>query len=170
VAALLVACVDYAGPPPGQETQSNQPSNPAPSDPQPSNPQPSSPQPSNPPPSNPAPSETPDPGAGAGDELVSFDRDVHPILVAKCGMCHEGVAPALPDHGAEDLEVAFAATQAMSNDEPVYMRNLARASGDDPSGLMPPSCAGPPGSAGGCLTQDEFETIELWVEQGATQR
>jgi hypothetical protein len=159
---LLAACVDYAGPPPDQDTQSNQPSNPPPS----------SAPPNNPSPSNPPPSETPDPGAGVGqgDELVSFDSDVHPILVAKCGMCHEGVAPALPDHGAADLEVAFAATQTMYNDEPVYVRILARASGDDPSGMMPPGCAGPPGSAGGCLTQQEYETIELWVEQGASQR
>jgi hypothetical protein len=164
---LLAACVDYAGPPPEQQTESNQPSAMPPSAMPPSN----SP-PSNPPPNAPPPNETPAAGAGDGeaDELVSFERDVHPILVAKCGMCHEGVAPALPDHGAADLDVAFAATQAMSNDEPVYMRILARASGDDPSGLMPPGCAGPPGSAGGCLTQEEYETIELWVEQGASQR
>lgn len=110
-----------------------------------------------------------EPGAEES-ELVSFDGDVHPILVAKCGMCHEGVAPALPEHGAADLDVSYAATQAMSNDEPVYMRILARTSGDDPIGLMPPGCAGPPGSAGGCLTQEEYDIIELWIEQGASNR
>jgi hypothetical protein len=103
----------------------------------------------------------------AGDD-VSFDQDVHPILVEKCGMCHEGVAPALPDHGAADLDVAFAATQTVSNDEPVYMRILSRVSGDDPIGGMPPGCGGPPGSPG-CLTPDEYEILELWVEQGATR-
>ena len=100
---------------------------------------------------------------------MSFARDVHPILVEKCGMCHEGVAPALPDHGAADVDVSFEATQAMSNDEPVYMRILARSSGDDPAGFMPPSCAGPLGAAG-CLTQEEYDIIELWVEQGASNR
>jgi len=108
--------------------------------------------------------------AAEEDERVSFESDVHPILVAKCGMCHEGVAPALPDHGAADLDVSYAATQGTSNDEPVYLRILARVSGDDPSGLMPPGCAGPPGSAGGCLTQEEYDIIELWIEQGASNR
>jgi hypothetical protein len=105
-------------------------------------------------------------------DLVSFDRDVHPILVAKCGMCHEGVAPALPDHGAADVDVSFAATQGMSNGEPVYDRILARASGEDPAGFMPPAyagCLGPLGSPN-CLTEEEFETVELWVEQGASNR
>lgn len=101
---------------------------------------------------------------------MSFDRDVHPILVAKCGMCHEGAAPALPDHGAADVDVSFMATQGMSNDEPVYLRILARASGE--GGFMPPGyagCEGPLGSAG-CLTQEEYDIIALWVEQGASNR
>jgi hypothetical protein len=161
VAAVLVACTDYAGPIPGTEqteqtTESNVPS------------------------MGGAGTDTPAPGAGGGDtagagsgempagnELLTFDRDVHPILVAKCGTCHEGAAPALPDHGASDVDVAFAATQGMSNDEPVFVRILARAAGED--GFMPPSCAGPLGAAG-CLTEEEFEIIELWVEQGASNR
>jgi hypothetical protein len=58
-------------------------------------------------------------------ELVSFDRDVHPILVAM-RQVPRGLAPALPDHGAADEAVSFAATQAMSNDGPVSKRSLER--------------------------------------------
>jgi uncharacterized membrane protein len=156
---LLGACVDYAGPLPEQDTESNQPTT-----------RPSSSTPPATTPTTMTPPSTTPAGTEMDDEVVSFDRDVHPILVERCGMCHEGVAPALPDHGAADSDVAFAATQGMSNDEPVYQRILARASGDDPIGPMPPGCAGAPGSAGGCLTQEEFELIERWVEQGASAR
>jgi hypothetical protein len=160
-----IACRDWAGPIPDTEqaTESSDPAPPAPSE--------GAPTASEMPPadSNGGSSEQPAEG-GAGEELVSFDRDVHPILVAKCGMCHEGAAPALPDHGAADVEVSFAATQGMSADEPVYLRILARASGD--GGFMPPEyagCEGPLGSAG-CLTVEEYDLIELWVEQGASNR
>jgi hypothetical protein len=162
IGALLVGgpgCRDYAGPiPTEQTTEGNDPAVPPPSgDPTPTG------------------NETPaaDPNASdpaGGEDLVSFDEDVHPILVEKCGMCHEGVAPALPDHGASDVDVSFAATQGMSANEPVYMRILARAAGD--GGFMPPEyigCEGPLGSAG-CLTVEQYEIIELWVEQGATNR
>lgn len=170
---MLGACVDYAGPPPEQETESNQPSGTPPT----STPPATTPPPTAP--SNDTPPSTPatDPSMNASEgespegdaEPISFEGDVHPILVARCGMCHEGVAPALPDHGAADLDVAFAATQGMSNDEPVYERILARCSGDDPNGMMPPGCAGPPGSSGGCITEDEFDILERWVEQGASR-
>jgi hypothetical protein len=99
--------------------------------------------------------------------LVSFNEDVHPILVARCQPCHEEPDGALPGHGADDPEDAFEAVQGMSNNEPVYERILARASGED--GYMPPTsagCEGPLGSLG-CLTQAEYDTIALWVEQGA---
>lgn len=101
------------------------------------------------------------------DDLVSFNEDVHPILRAKCQPCHAEAAGGLPGHGADDPEEAFEAVQGMSNNEPVYERILARASGVD--GFMPPTsagCEGPLGTAG-CLTQEEYDTIALWVEQGA---
>jgi hypothetical protein len=167
-AALLVACTDYAGPIPGTEqtTASNEPSTPVTGGQTPSGGTEGG--------SEETPAGDPPPGdPPAGEaELVSFDRDVHPILVAKCGMCHEGAAPALPDHGASDVDVSFAATQGMSDGAPVYERILARASGEDPGGFMPPGyagCEGPLGTAG-CLSVEEFEIIEQWVEQGASNR
>ncbi len=103
------------------------------------------------------------------DNLVSFDEDVHPILTARCQPCHEE-AGALPGHGADDPDEAFEAVQGMSNNEPVYERILVRVTGVD--GFMPPTsagCEGPLGSAG-CLTQEEYDIIALWVEQGAMTR
>jgi hypothetical protein len=115
-------------------------------------------------------------GTGGGD-AVSFATDVYPILRAKCGSsgCHDGSsAPILPGHGAADEMDAYAATQAVSttdNTTPVYERILARASGTDPNGMMPPNFANPPCNGtigvGGCLSQTELDTIRAWVEQGA---
>jgi hypothetical protein len=163
VLGSVVACRDYAGPIPDtdQTTASNEPSEAPASE----NDSTSAPTPNAPPADDGMPDEP---------DLVSFDNDVHPILVAKCGMCHEGAAPVLPDHGASDVDIAFAATQGQStvNDEPVYQRILARASGEDEAGFMPPGyagCEGPLGT-GDCLTEEEFDTIELWVEQGANNR
>jgi hypothetical protein len=114
---------------------------------------------------------------GGGGDAVSFATDVYPILRAKCGSsgCHDGSsAPILPGHGAADEMDAYAATQAPStrdNVTPVYERILARASGTDQDGMMPPNFANPPCNGtigvGGCLTQAELDIIEAWVDQGA---
>jgi len=106
-------------------------------------------------------------GGSTSGGLVSFEEDVHPILTEKCTPCHAEASAGQPGHGAADPDESYAATQGMSNEAPVYERILARASGM--GGYMPPEyfgCEGPLGSAG-CLTQEEFDTIELWVEQGA---
>lgn len=124
-------------------------------------------------------SDSPSAAGAAGsaeiaDSLVGFDDDVHPILVASCGDsgCHDVETVATPGHGASDADQAFAAVQGMSRGEPVYRRILARASGDDPDGFMPPpyaGCEGPLGT-GECLEVVELARIRTWVEQGAVQR
>ena len=126
-----------------------------------------------------SPSAPPQSGSGgtsnpgvSDEDLVSFDDDIHPILVAKCNPCHATPTVFTPGHAAADPNAAFAATQGMSLDQPVYERILARTSGEDPGGFMPPSdvgCMGPLGSEG-CLTVAEFDLIQLWVEQGASNR
>ena len=117
-------------------------------------------------------------GGGPPADAVSFAEDVYPILSAKCsgGSCHsrdQGLIQ--PGHGALDVDDAYAATQmirtAAANGQPavrVYDRIVARASGADPFGWMPPnpSCMQLLGSEG-CLTQEELTLIETWVEQGA---
>jgi hypothetical protein len=164
--ALLVACTDFAGPIPGTEqtTEGNDPVPPTGGDGA-SNGGTTGAQPSGGTGNDPAP-------PAPGGDLVSFDQDVHPILIERCGSCHEVGTPATPGHAAPDPDEAFAATQGMSMNEPVYERILARASGDDPGGFMPPSyagCEGPLGSPG-CVSLEEFALIELWVEQGAMNR
>ena len=103
-------------------------------------------------------------------DAVSFDDDVHPILVEMCGMCHAEPAGGLPGHGSTDADESFAEVTRMVGDEAVYERILARATGID--GYMPPTyvgCEGPLGSTG-CVSQEDYDTIELWVEQGAMNR
>jgi hypothetical protein len=111
-------------------------------------------------------------GGSSSADLVSFDDDVHPILSSKCVPCHEASTVGIPGHGALDADDAFDAVRGTSMGQPVYLRILARASGEDPAGFMPPDYAGCEDGlgAGTCLTVEEFELIELWVEQGASYR
>jgi hypothetical protein len=155
-AAVFSACVDLAGPIPGTGgSVTSAPLNPAPTTGGTST--------DTPPP--PAPGQA---GSSAGDS-VSFDDDVHPILAAMCGECHTGL-DSLPGHGAADADDAFEAVQGMSMGEPVYMRILDRTSGV--GGFMPPEYAGCGGALGapGCLSEAEFNLIQLWVDQGASAR
>jgi len=112
---------------------------------------------------------------GSGGQMptaVTFTRDIHPILQAKCGGgdCHDGdEAPFLPGHGAADVMDAYQATQDTSfTGEFVYERILERVT--DETAMMPPNFANPPcqGELGtpGCLTQAEVDLIEAWIEDG----
>jgi hypothetical protein len=86
-----------------------------------------------------------------------------------CGECHTGL-DSLPGHGAADPDDAFEAVQGMSMGEPVYLRILDRTAGV--GGFMPPEYAGCGGAIGapGCLSEAEFNLIQLWVDQGASTR
>jgi hypothetical protein len=110
----------------------------------------------------------PPPNMGNASAL-SFNEDVHPILVAMCGECHAEPAGGLPGHGAADPDDSFAEVVRMAGDVPVYERILARASGI--GGFMPPGYVGCEElGTMGCLSQAEYDTIKLWVEQGAMNR
>ena len=158
-AAVFGACVDLAGPIPG--TGGSGASNTS---------APLSPDPTA---GGTSPGSGIPPAAGQGGsgtvDSVSFDDDVHPILAAMCGECHTGL-DSLPGHGAANADDAFDAVQGMSMGEPVYMRILDRASGV--GGFMPPEYAGCGGALGapGCLSEAEFNLIQLWVDQGASTR
>jgi hypothetical protein len=114
-------------------------------------------------------------GSGGGPAAVTFAEDIHPILLAKCGDsdCHSGSrAPFQPGHGAADVDDAYEATQEIGvEDEPVYERILFRITTTVPGLMMPPSYAEPPceGTIGapGCISEDELELIQAWIDGGA---
>jgi hypothetical protein len=60
--------------------------------------------------------------------------------------------------------MAFAATQALSNNAPVSTRIIARAV---TARSMPPSCNGGALGTGTCLTQADAAELQAWVNQGA---
>lgn len=103
-------------------------------------------------------------------EPLSFATDVYPIFVEKCEGCHsEGGSNFYPEHAAPDVDVAYASTVARNVEgEFFYDRILERTSGESPRGIMPP---GPPCEgaldAEGCLTTEEHELIQKWVDEGA---
>lgn len=105
---------------------------------------------------------------GQGGAQVTFTRDVHPILVAKCGdsFCHDSPDSGLPGHGAADVDEAYEAVTGLSYaGGPVYERILVRVA--DPIAMMPPAprCNGGIGQPG-CITQAELDVLEAWVAQG----
>ena len=111
---------------------------------------------------------------GTPTEPLSFAEDVHPILLLKCAGsgCHSNDNPFQPGHAAPSADDAYQATQRVSGEGHVYDRILARTSGMDDLGFMPPETFGPmpcEGALGapGCLTVAEYAIIEEWVAQGA---
>src|SRR5688572_16376021 len=154
VGAELGACIDPAGPIPDNSTTavSLEPGTNSEAEP----------------PNDGTPVGTGQGGTGSVEpDLVGFDADIQPILVEYCGDCHSTPGGALPGHGAAAAEDAFEEVHGESNGEPVYVRILTRTSGD--AAFMPPSCGGAPGTPG-CLTAEEYDLIERWVEQGASNR
>jgi hypothetical protein len=112
-------------------------------------------------------------GGTSSVPTVTFTADIHPILRAKCGTsgCHDTANLFMPGHGAADVNVAYEqATGTGSLGTPIYERILLRTSSTDPGFVMPPVYAVPPCEVGlgrpGCLTQDEFDLIQEWVDQG----
>ncbi|MFN9125630.1 MAG: c-type cytochrome domain-containing protein, partial [bacterium] len=104
--------------------------------------------------------------AGAGSvERVDFDREVRPILAAKCFTCHG------PDAESRKaglrLDTFAGATAALKNGvraivpgDPDSSVILARVTHADPAKFMPPDGREP-------LAAAEVETIRRWIESGA---
>jgi cytochrome c553 len=97
-------------------------------------------------------------------QAPDFDRDVRPVLAAKCFACHG------PDAEAREaglrLDTFEGATTALRSGrravvpgDPAASVLLARVSAHDPDDRMPP--------AGEPLTGDEIESIRRWIEAGA---
>jgi hypothetical protein len=113
-------------------------------------------------------------GGGGAAAKVTFTNDIHPILQMKCGTsgCHDMPNTFMPGHGSADVNVAYMeATGTGSLGIPIYTRILARISSTDPGSIMPPTYGPPPACEGalgkpGCVTQEEFDLIQEWVDQG----
>ena len=103
-----------------------------------------------------------EPGAG---QAVEYNRDIRPILSENCFACHgpdeqrrqRGLRLDVPDGLFEDREhfggpaiLAGSATESL-----LYQRIAA----DDPAQRMP--------RGGERLSDDEIETLRLWIDQGA---
>ena len=100
---------------------------------------------------------------GAGDRPVDFNRDVRPILAARCFNCHGPDAESrkaglrLDDpHEAKASRDGHAAIVAGDPDASEVWRRLLS---EDPDERMPPK--------GTPLTAAERDTIKAWIEQGA---
>jgi hypothetical protein len=115
--------------------------------------------------SEPDAGEPVDPGEDPEDEAVLFS-DVFPLLVAECGNCHGANAPgARPRFAIANNEAAsFAATQLMAQGQLVSTRIVVRAV---TARTMPTGCNGGALGTGSCLSQDQADLLEQWVEDGA---
>jgi hypothetical protein len=116
---------------------------------------------------DPSPAPPPTEDAGAGDVLgatdggatVSFARDVHPILVDRCGRCHSSNGQAsdttfvLGNDPARDLGPVRRLVDA---DNPAGSRLLIKGAGT--------------GHSGGAIlaaSSAEYATILKWISQGS---
>lgn len=94
-------------------------------------------------------------GSLGAEEKLSFNRDVRPILAGNCYDCHG------PDEetieGDLRLDSREAAEEVLGVDGELFYRITT----DDDIDLMPPP------DSHRHLTEDQIETIRLWLEQGA---
>ena len=102
--------------------------------------------------------------AFAADELVSFNRDIRPILAKNCFACHG------PDEGAREaglrLDTAAGATagrdgrRALVPGQPSDSELVARVESDDPDVVMPPA------DSGHELSAEEKTLLRRWISEG----
>jgi hypothetical protein len=92
------------------------------------------------------PNSTPD-----GD-VPSFAADILPILRTSCGSCH--ATGFLPRFAATNADSAYIVAVDLSDDI------VARID----AGSMPPACGGNAPGSRGCVSADDFEEIQAWVE------
>ena len=114
------------------------------------------------------------PGFGAAVEpagpkpRLSFNRDIRPILSDNCFACHgpdsgnrqAGLRLDMPDVAMEELDSGARAIVPEKIDESEL---VARIVSDDPDAVMPP-----PHAKIGRLLDEQVETLERWIAEGAT--
>jgi hypothetical protein len=106
------------------------------------------------------------PGCARKHQEVSYQKDVAPILAAKCASCH---VPGQAGHAASGLDLSSYDSlmkgtkfgQVVIPGDPLTSALVMLIEGRaDPSLKMPHGDAKP-------LTDDEIKTIRRWVKQGA---
>ena len=104
----------------------------------------------------------PDVGASDADagRAVTYTSHVESILLTRCSPCHSALG-----EGGHNASISYEDAARVADD---ILRVLA-------SGAMPDSGMGNLGCAGGdpgdpgCVTVDEFEVIQRWVEDGVPE-
>ena len=95
-----------------------------------------------------------------GEEAVSFNRDIRPLLAAKCFACHG------PDEDSREADLRLdhraAATEsgAVVAGKPEESELIGRVTSDDPDLRMPPG-------DGDALTDAEVDALRNWIASGA---
>jgi hypothetical protein len=99
--------------------------------------------------------------AAAGDGAVDFNRDIRPLLAAKCFACHG------PDEEHREADLRLDARQvaleymAIVPGKPEESGLIERIFADDPEIRMPPP------QANDSLTKEQKQLFRRWIEQGA---
>jgi hypothetical protein len=101
--------------------------------------------------------EEDEPAAPAAGGALSFESDIWPIFNGQCGTCHVTDGFGGQNIGSEDLDAAL--------DDAVAFEDAVISTIE--SGAMPLGCGNPPGGGGNCVSEDDFELIQEWYEQGA---
>lgn len=102
--------------------------------------------------------EVPVPIVPCDESTVDFNRDVLPLLISKCSMCHN---PSNPSDG-----IVLTSYESVMNSDVVEPGELEgsdlweRVTESDPSKVMPRPPAQP-------LSAAELDIIERWIQQGA---
>lgn len=105
-------------------------------------------------------------GRAGAEDLVSFERDIRPVLSENCFQCH-GPDPASRKAGLR-LDVAESALAERDGRRPIVPGNSAegelvrRVTSADPDDRMPPP------ETGKSLTGEQVARLRAWIDAGAT--
>lgn len=93
--------------------------------------------------------------------LISFSKEIAPLLNAKCGNCHGGATPAcqldLTSYGS--MKKGGMSGALLIPKTPARSLVMARVTSPNPQARMPRN--------GAALSADEIQKLGLWIEQGA---
>ena len=95
------------------------------------------------------------------DEPVNFNREIRPLLAAKCLACH---GPDEEERKAElrlDVRESAIDSSAIVPNEPDESELLRRILSDDPDEMMPPA------DSGETLTDEQRDLLRRWIGEGA---